>query len=273
MSTPKLQHYVPQMILRRFTDENGSLYCCRGADAGKPIWKRKPENVFAENHLYTLYNDDGKPDVSIEKDFSILEGEVSGIIDRLLEAALKGRTPCMDADEKDCWLRYLCRQRRRTPDGARAIVEKHMDQQIDEFPAFYEAYVGRPCTLDELAQINDPADHERYRKNAFSRFSSFEPRADVMEMLRNTSIVTAVIQTPKKNFVCGSRPIDGFGDWFTMDSKVAVKLICPNGIDNLVVLDNTSTSVIRQINEDIVERSTFFAGPSQELIESLACPR
>ena len=273
MSTPKLQHYVPQMILRRFTDENGLLYCFPGADAGKPIWKSKPENVFAENHLYTLYNDDRKPDVSIETDFSILEGEVSGIIDKFVEAALKGRTPYLDTDEKDCWLRYLCHQRRRTPDVARPIVEKHMDQQIDEFPAFYEAYVGRPCTSDELAQINDPADHERYRKNAFSRFSSFEPRADVLAMLRNTSIVTAGIQNPRENFVCGSRPIDGFGDWFTVDCKVAVRLTPPRGIDNLVVLDNTSISVIRQINEDIVGRSTFFAGPSLKLIELLACPR
>lgn len=261
------------MILRRFADENGSLYCCHGADAEKPIWKSKPENVFAEKHLYTLYNDDGKPDVSIEKDFSMLEGEVSGIFDKIVEAALKGRPPCLNADEEDILLRYLCRQRRRTPDGARAIVEKHMDQQIDEFPAFYEAYVGRPCTRDELAQINDPADHERYRKNAFFRFSSFEPRADVLEMLRNTSIVTAVIQNPKKNFVCGSRPIDGFGDWFTVGCKVAVKLTSLCGIDNLVVFDSTSTPAIRQINEDIVGRSTFFAGPSRELIESLACPQ
>ena len=272
MSMPKLQHYVPQMILRRFTDGKGLLYCWRCTDSGKH-WNSKPKKVFAENYLYTLYNDDGKPDVSIEKDFSILEGEVSGIIDKIVEVAQKGQTPCLDADEKNNWLRYLCRQRRRTPDGARAIVEKHMDQQIDEFPAFYEEHIGRPCTLDELAQINDPADHERYRKNAFSRFSSFEPRADVLDMLRNTSIVTAVIQTPKENFVCGSRPIDGFGDWFTVDRKVAVRLIYPNGIDNLVVLDNTSTSEIRQINEDIVERSTLFAGPSRKLIESLACPR
>lgn len=273
MSTPKLQHYVPQMILRRFADENGLLFCCHGAEAGKPIWKSKPENVFAENHLYTVRNDDGDSDVSIEKDFSILEGKVSVVIDKIIEAALKGETPGLDTDEKDILLRYLCRQRRRTPDGARAIVEKHMDQQIDEFPAFYEACVGRPCTPDELAQINDPADHERYRKNAFSRFSSFEPRVDVLEMLRNTSIVTAVIQNPKKNFVCGSRPIDGFGDWFTVDCKVAVKLTPPRGIDNLVILDSTSTSAIRQINKDIVKRSTFFAGPSQRLIESLACSR
>lgn len=273
MSTPKLQHYNPQMIVRRFTDDEGWLYCCNRQKSGRPIWKSKPEKVFAENYLYTVRNDDREPDVSIEKDFSILEGEVSVVIDKIIEAALKGETPCLDADEKDILLRYLCRQRRRTPDGARAIVEKHMDQQIDEFPAFYEAYVGRPCTPDELAQINDSADHERYRKNAFSRFSSFEPRADVLEMLRNTSIMTAVIQTPKKNFVCGSRPIDRFGDWFTVSSKVAIKLTPPRGIDNLVVLDNTSTSGIRQINEGIVERSTLFAGPSRKLIESLACPR
>ncbi len=113
MSMPKLQHYVPQMILRRFTDGKGLLYCWRGTDSRKP-WNSKPKKVFAENHLYTLHNNDGELDVSIENDFSVLEGKVSGIIDKIVEVAQKGQTPCLDADEKNNWLRYLCRQRRRT---------------------------------------------------------------------------------------------------------------------------------------------------------------
>lgn len=270
MSTPKLQHYNPQMILRRFAEDEGWLYCCNRQESGRPIWKSKPEKVFAENHLYTVRNDDREPDVSIENDFSILEGKVSVVIDKIIETALKGETPCLDADEKDCWLRYLCRQRRRTPDGARPIVEKYIERKSVEFQTFYEKRRGRPCTLNELTEIYDPAFLERSKKNCFAHFAMLEPRADVMELLRNTSIMTAVIQNPKKNFVCGSRPVDGFGDWFTVSSKVAIKLTSPRGIDNLVVLDDTSTSAIRQINQDIVKRSTFFAGPSRELIESLA---
>lgn len=261
------------MTVRRFTDDNGWLYCCNREGSGRPIWKSKPGKVFAENHLYTVHNNDGEPDVSIEKDFGIIEGEVSVVIDKIIETALKGETPYLDSDEKDILLRYLCRQRRRTPDVARPIAEKYIERKSVEFQILYEKHVGRPCTPDELTEIYDPAFLERSKKNSFAHFAMFEPRADVLEILRNTSIVTAVIQNPKKNFVCGSRPIDRFDDWFTVSSKVAIKLTPPQGIDSLVVLDNTSTSEIRQINEDIVERSTFFAGPSRKLIESLACPR
>ena len=79
-----------------------------------------------------------------------------------------------------------------------------------------------------------------------------------------------MIRNPKKSFIIGSQPIAEFQDWFPVHCKVAVRLTSPRGSDELIVFDDIGE--IRQINEDIVRRSTIFAGPSQYLIESLAHP-
>ena len=83
MNVPKRQHYVPQMLLRRFTDEDGFLYWCNGSK----IQKSRPKQVFFENHLYTKYNDDGEVDVSVENHLSIMEGSNSPIIEKIINSA------------------------------------------------------------------------------------------------------------------------------------------------------------------------------------------
>lgn len=150
MSTPKLQHYIPQMILRRFADQNGLLYCYSCVDPQRPVWVSKTANVFAENHLYTLLNDDDEADVSIEKEFSALEGRVSVIIDRIVEAALTKQIPQLRGDEREIWLQFLVLQQRRVPDVSRPVVEAKVDRLIDEIPKKIEKDLGRRLTPDEL---------------------------------------------------------------------------------------------------------------------------
>ena len=266
MSTPKLQHYIPQMILRRFTDQSGWLYCCHVGDQRRPIWRSRPENVFAEKQLYTLLDGHDQFDVSIEKQFSVLEGEVSAILDKIVQAALSGETPCLGAKERETWVRFLVLQQRRVPDVSRPVVGAHSNRLIDETIAKMEGAIGQPFTARQRAKEED-----RLRRNALPMFASTEPKPDFLRKLRATSIVTAVIQNTKENLVCGSRPIAGFYEWFCVHKKVAVKLESSLIFDQLAYVDESSE--VRRINQDIVNRSTIFAGPSRELVESLARPR
>ena len=245
-----------------------SSYYCSGSNSN--IWKSRPCNVFSEKHLYTQWDDNGKADVSIERDFAALEGVVSRIIDKVVDQAQKGRVCRLDANEKDSWLRFLVHQRRRTPD-VRPMVNKRMECLVGEIPDAYEAHVGRSLTPEERAQSGHPDFLKTVRRNAFSNFAATKPREDTWKKLLDTSVLTGVIRNPKKSFVIGSQPIADFHDWFPVHCKVAVRLTSPHGSDKLIVFDDIVE--IRQINEDIVTRSTTFAGPSQYLIESLAHPR
>lgn len=85
MAPTKLHHYVPQFYLRRFVDSTGRLW----------LWDRKrdrsfgthPANVAAENRFYYLdeFVEHGHDPLTMEKQLSHLEGEVSLITDQWLD--------------------------------------------------------------------------------------------------------------------------------------------------------------------------------------------
>lgn len=193
------------------------------------------------------------------------------MLDGLVEAALCRKTPQLGCEDRDVWFQFLVLQQRRVPDVARPVVEAHIDRLIEEIPAKIEKNDGRRLTSNEIAAFRKPDNQERLRKNAVAFFASAKPRRDFLNRLHGASIVTAVIGNPRKSFVCGSRPITGFHEWFCVHQKVAVKPARLGGLDQLVIFDRSSE--IRRINHDIVNRSTFFAGPSRRLVESLARPR
>ena len=270
MSKPKRQHYIPQMILKRFADSGGWLYCCDRTGAKPRFWKTTPKNVFLETHLYTQYDDGGEADGFIEEHFSSLESAVSPIIDKIIDWSLQGKVSRLDANEKDLWLRFLVHQRRRTPD-LRPLVKEKTSGLIEEIPVAFEAYFGRNITPEEHTRVKNADFLGTAKRNAFSGFAAAKPRDDILTMLRNTSMLTGVVRNPKKNFVIGSRPIVAFHDWFPVDQKVAVRLASPAGSDELRVLDDISE--VRRISKGIVRESTIFAGPSRQLVDSLARPQ
>ena len=81
---PKRHHFLPQMLLRRFTDAKGKLaYFTKLAPAAGVIGG-KPKSLFAENHLYSVEQADGSRDVEFEKTFAKLEGETEAILGKIV---------------------------------------------------------------------------------------------------------------------------------------------------------------------------------------------
>lgn len=85
MSEPKLHHYVPQFYLRRFTDASDRLWLWdRDQDR---IFAARPSSVAAERHFYRLTElvEKGHDPLTMEKQFSDLEGQVAPITDQWLD--------------------------------------------------------------------------------------------------------------------------------------------------------------------------------------------
>lgn len=85
MTTPKLHHYVPQFHLRRFADERGGLWAWdKRSDF---IFRTSPGGIAAEKQFYRLtqYEADGHDPLTMEKQLSEMEGEVSLITNQWLE--------------------------------------------------------------------------------------------------------------------------------------------------------------------------------------------
>ncbi|MDE8652177.1 DUF4238 domain-containing protein [Novosphingobium album (ex Liu et al. 2023)] len=138
MNASKLHHYVPQFHLRRFADEGGRLWAWdKQTDR---VFPTSPGGIAAETQFYRLtqYEVDGHDPLTMEKQLSDMEGEVSLITDQWL-----GWLPDMAPLDKlpipriSRWIvaRFLAVQVLRTLDTREllsAMVELDRGEPVDE---------------------------------------------------------------------------------------------------------------------------------------------
>lgn len=142
---PKLHHYVPQFHLRRFTDPAGKLWVWdRDHDR---IFRASPGAIAAEKQFYRLaqYEALGHDPMTMEKQLSALEGEVSRITDQWL-AWLRAMAP-LDVVE--------------IPPANREIISLHIALQFlrtagtrEILSALAQPDGGQPLTSDEQRRLH-----------------------------------------------------------------------------------------------------------------------
>jgi hypothetical protein len=136
MNAPKLHHYVPQFYLRRFTDSAGNLWLWdRDRDL---VFRARPSGVAAENNFY--WHEEfaalGHDPLTMEKQFSQLEGEVAQITEQWLEW-LRDMKPMEKVEipdiNRELVSLYIALQFLRTAD-ARDILAKFAEQYVYHAP-------------------------------------------------------------------------------------------------------------------------------------------
>ena len=273
------QHFIPRMLLERFTNKNGKLYCSRKDSPGK-IFELAPKDLFLENQLYTQLDALGKKDDSVETKLSELEGKASPIIEKIIQAAQNGKTPNLTSNEKELWDNFLGRQWVRTP--------KNRDEMQN--PAFvtdalthFENDEGRSLSDDMYERFHNPKEQPRIMKNIWTENVVRTPRPEILEILGNKGIEIRIVRSPKRSFVIGSNPIlivqavpggqtdirdSNVGILLPIAHDVIVTAVFSRGEEKIVEMDEMLD--IRQINKAIFNQSDMVAGRSRELITSLA---
>lgn len=112
----KRQHHFPQMMLKRFTNENNQIFMYDSA-TNKLSEPRSTETVAFQNHLYSVHYETHKDD-ALEKKFSTIESEAEGVISRVL--SIETNTP-RDAQSL---LEFVTVLISRTPQNARIAETK-----------------------------------------------------------------------------------------------------------------------------------------------------
>lgn len=274
MSTPKLNHYIPRMILRNFTDGKGRLHCFH-----KPSGRgfcATPENVLAETHLYTRQDGNGTKDVSVEKELSRMEGRVQPVVEKILNAARKGEKPALTPSEKSTWDEYFCSQLRRLPVARASLPDGEL---VDEHLEMFERN-RRPLGPAEREKFSDPALRKELIDNAWIKTVA-DTQGELLEVLHNKGLAIAIIGNARKSFVTGNSPTIRIAPSGRTDLRLPeVELLFPlahdvvitpglsAGSEELVVLDDIG--YIRQLNEEILGNSDIIVGRSRTLIESLS---
>ena len=265
MSPPKRHHYVPNMILRNFTNDGGQLHCWRRAGTKNKIWKAPPENAFVVGHLYTKRDEFGNPDMSIEKDLSVVEGNAAAVIDKVINCSLNGNCPRLSPSERERLGRFIDHQHRRTPE-IHALIDNDLENWEADLLASFEREYGRLPTEEERAEIEDPELRRRMKQKMIADLAGLPPEDDVLKLYAERPIEFRVIRNERKSFVIGSRSEPG--KWFPVHKQVVFRLVAEDGPDSLTEIHDMA--VVRRINKETVRDSLAFAGPSEQLVQSLA---
>ena len=278
MRRPKNHHYIPQMLLKRFTNHEGKLYVYDKSHRDKGIQKKDPKKTFVRRHFYTQVEDDGTRDASVETEFlSRLENDVSPVIEKIVSAARRGSSPNLSPAERDIWIKFYYLLFARVPDRLENAAEE-VRQIVHARIA--SASQSRLLNDLELSVQNDPETMDRHLKNGSIQNLQMSPSGEVYEFLSKCRFVIAAIRKPKsgRNFVIGSNPIVSLSDlevpyivdphaevWFSLARDVAVSF-CPGEGDQII---SATKRHIESINWSVFNKSTVIAGCSSELIESL----
>ena len=263
MSYPKRHHYVPCMLSSRFANQSGKLFFFDKDRADRGVQVTTPKNLLLENHLYTTVDSSGNKNVEVEELLAKLEGQVSEVIDKIVDAARQQKTPDLTHAEKEAWCQYFYLQWRRVPEVRDQVLSKVVPEELKMQLSKY---------FGSIEEVN------RNIKNVWVE-SLPNSSKNVLSVLLNKGLGVVVVQNLEHSFIVGSHPMVKFSHpgrahlsdpsveyWLPLASDVAVS---PSGgrTDRLVVVDQ---SVVQAINRYISKQSTVIAGCSRKLIWSIA---
>lgn len=104
---PRRQHDVPEMLLKRFTNDDGKFYVFDKSKPEKGIQYVTPYGAFWEPHFYTSRTADGEKDTSLESYYSKLESDTDPIIEKIVCAVRNSEKPNLTEEEKQKWDRFF----------------------------------------------------------------------------------------------------------------------------------------------------------------------
>ena len=277
MNVPKRHHYVPEVILKRFTDEDGWLHLYSSHDAR--VRRTRIEKAFCKKHLYSEVRSDGSKDVKVEHELSWLESVLEPILMKFERSAQTGDIPRLTDLELLTWRFYLVVQWKRVPDLHKTVT-------TDEESAAYlhgildKIQTAYPNRVAELEMLRRPHEIKRTVRNA--RIAGTPEVSDrVMRAMATRGIAILSITPPQKTIIIGSRPVvqlafrkglkltdEETEMWLPISSKIAVGLGTKSEREKVYRL--ADHAAIRYFNLSIARQSTEFASCSEALTKSIA---
>ncbi|HEV7305182.1 DUF4238 domain-containing protein [Ensifer sp.] len=276
---PKRHHFVPEMLQKRFVNDQAGLWTYDSRRAESGVRADMPKNLFLEGHLYTHVAKSGAKDVSLEVDFSRLEALADPLITKMIDAMSKNRRPLLTADERAVWDEFFLQQWRRVPDLRDELmsVEAYRDaieEAIDDFSKNV-----RPVSDGEREKYL-AADKMKSARNNLHITTLKSQSGIIRNALAGRGLIFARVTNPRKSLILASRPVvkvtsgavkllsdERVHAWLPISPDLAVSPGYYGG--GTAVVDLTDGQV-RHMNLAFAEQSRQIAGRSEALIKSLA---
>ncbi|MFN4220655.1 MAG: DUF4238 domain-containing protein [Novosphingobium meiothermophilum] len=272
---PKRHHFIPQMMLRHFADDDGQLWFWRRDLMPGDTRKTSTQNLFVEKDLYTFVQGNGEKDVALETFFSNLEGVGAAFINGLAAIVRGGREPELDAGAWEFWSHFFYFHLKRTPGAIAAFAEQmNFDELVRQTAAKIKA-----IRLETGGDANEENLEEKIRKNATVMAQAAKPSAEVLAAFEQMGLAIYKVANSRKSFIVtdvpGATARFKLPDGSMSKPTLFVPLTWDIAVGQLaggrrVEVVTVDADQVRRMNEASAARSLVIAGRSAELIGSLA---
>lgn len=271
----KRHHFIPQMMLRHFADNDGQLWFWRRDFADGNVRKTTTQNLFVEKDLYTFITADGTKDDRLETFFSHLEGAGAKFINQLADIIRRGEIPKLDDSAWEFWGQFFHYHLKRTP-GAIAFFAKQMnfDEIIDRTYQKIKA-----VRAEHGGDATEHGLRDKILQNAIVTAQLAPPSEEVLARFATLGLAIYKVSDPAKSFIVGDVPgaMAKFrtpkGSWsrptlfLPLTWDIAVGQLTGGRKVEIIDVDRDQ---VRRMNLATTARSCVIAGRSRDLINSLS---
>lgn len=272
---PKRHHFIPQMMLRHFADDDGLLWFWRRGLPAADVRKASTKDLFVQKELYTFTAGDGTKDVALETFFSNLEGAGATFINQLADIIRSNEVPKLDAGAWRLWGQFFYYHLKRTPGAIAFIAEKmNFDAKIEDTVQKIQA-----VRVETGGDPDEPGLEGIVRQNAIVTAQRAPPSEEVLAMFATLGLAIYRITDPSKSFVVADVPgaTAKFrmpnGEWsrptlfLPLTWDIAVGQLQGGQKVEIIPVDREQ---IRRMNVASIARASVIAGRSRALVSSLA---
>ena len=265
---PTKQHFIPQMILKNFADDNNLLRYF-DKSIGK-IDERTPSGMFWKKHLYTRRGDGGSwSDWSAEDKLATSENDAEPVFRILLDAAAISIVPMLSPENQAICNRFYIYMAHRNPTRAADMLhEMGVDDAIYEGICLALNQAGMPVpdreVFDNAQGFNEFVAKLKHNNQA-SFSAGIPPRIDqaIEGLIANLGIFIGVAKDPTTRFIIGDCGVTrheedanrAFG-WLPIAPNVAISIRPDSGKVHFLEMD---VDQVRAVNQATWSQSNIVA--------------
>ena len=269
LNGPKRHHFIPQFILRNFTDPNGDLWFWRRDFVPGSVANTSPTNLFVQKHLFSINTKDGQRDDRLERIFSRQESLAKDFITQLIDATRHRKRITLNEAAWSLWANFSYYLMKRSPiqmerTAERLQISKDIDKAIEN-----GRLEGEEASLSTAEIVH----------NTLVFTYAMRPAPELLALMMSRGLAIYHVTNSKKSLIIGDVPRAVATIKSTMASEPERALFFPLSHDvavgplekgRHVEIFNLTNEDVRNMNLATASISTAFAGRSKELVSSIS---
>jgi hypothetical protein len=270
------QHFVPEMLSKRFARPDGKFFFHDRRLDGNLIRPTTPANILHQRYLYSPTDAKGDRDFSLERRYNRIENAASVLLDRMEDVLDRGIDPILGERNRKLLDLFIYEQWRRVPDMHKLVLAPDgFRSRIDAAITDYEQKYG-PLSNSRKAELIGSLDERDVLKEIPGRALKKSSGA-VMRAFQDKTLV--IVEAPSSTeFIIGSYNVVKTSDvssdlhhrsieiWLAFTPRFAAVL---QGRKDAAARVVTGADQIDAINQAIAKKSSVIASKNLGLIKAL----